>query len=301
MSNILVSGLINLETTLQVDGFPIHYQPVRYPFFGVRSAVSGVGYNVAKALTTLGDKVHFLSLVGEDTAGQLVRRALAEDNIPGSYVLPRLTQTAQSVIFFDPDGRRMINVDLKDNQKQTYPPELFAAALADCTLAALCNVNFSRPMLKEARRLGKTIATDVHTLSDLFDEYNADFMRAAHVLFMSDEYLPEPPEAFARRVQNHYGNEIVVIGLGAAGALLSVKKDNFQERIPAAQTREVVNTIGAGDALFSSFIHFYAQTGDPYAAIQRAIIFASYKIGETGAAEGFLTEEGIEEWRQRAD
>jgi len=47
MPNILVSGLINIETTLRVDGFPIAYNPVNYPFFGVNSSVSGVGYNIA--------------------------------------------------------------------------------------------------------------------------------------------------------------------------------------------------------------------------------------------------------------
>ena len=41
-SHILVSGLLNLETTVRVDGFPIPYFPVHYPFFGVRSTVSGV-------------------------------------------------------------------------------------------------------------------------------------------------------------------------------------------------------------------------------------------------------------------
>jgi ribokinase len=45
VGSILVSGLINIETTLKVDSFPIEYSPVRYPFFGVNSAVSGVGYN----------------------------------------------------------------------------------------------------------------------------------------------------------------------------------------------------------------------------------------------------------------
>jgi len=47
-----------------------------------------------------------------------------------------------------------------------------------------------------------------------------------------------------------------------------VRRDNFVERIPAVQTRPVVNTIGAGDALFSAFVHGYLQSGDPYQAIR---------------------------------
>jgi len=68
------------------------------------------------------------------------------------------------------------------------------------------------------------------------------------------------------------------------------------ERIPAITTRQIVNTIGAGDALFSAFVHYYAKSRDPFAALCRAMVFASYKIGEKGAAEGFLTEEELENW-----
>ncbi|MGD8245050.1 MAG: PfkB family carbohydrate kinase, partial [Anaerolineae bacterium] len=89
MSATLVSGLVNLEVTLRVDGFPIEYTPVRYPFFGVNSTVSGVGYNVAKALITLGDAVRLLSIVGRDPAGALVRESLRSAGIRPDLVVDR--------------------------------------------------------------------------------------------------------------------------------------------------------------------------------------------------------------------
>jgi len=112
VSDILVSGLINIEVTLRVDAFPIAYTPVRYPFFGVDSTVSGVGYNVAKALTALGDAVHLVSMVGQDLAADQVRRALDRDGIPGDLISDQIRQTPHSVILYDGDGRRQINVDL---------------------------------------------------------------------------------------------------------------------------------------------------------------------------------------------
>ena len=193
-SSILVSGLINIETTLQVDGFPIDYRPVRFPFFGVDSTVSGVGYNVSKALTILGNDVRFAPLVGRDEASARVHSALAEDGIPW-FVLDQLRRTPQSVILYDPDGRRMINTDLKDIQEQVYPPAVFERALHRCSLAAMCNINFNRPHLHFAKENGVTIATDVHTIDDLDDEFNQDFMAAADILFMSDESLPCPPKS----------------------------------------------------------------------------------------------------------
>ena len=38
MANILVSGLINMETTVRVRQFPVNYYPIDYPFFGVNTA-----------------------------------------------------------------------------------------------------------------------------------------------------------------------------------------------------------------------------------------------------------------------
>lgn len=298
MDRILVSGLINIETTLRVDAFPLTYEPVRYPFFGVNSSVSGVGYNIAGALTTLGSRIDFLSIIGRDLAGTTVRLALARDNIADQYILDTMPHTAQSVIIYDQTGRRQIHTDLKDIQDRHYPTQLFAQALGHCSLALLCNINYNRPFLSQALNAAVPVATDVHTIADDQDDYNQDFMAAAQILFMSDERLPCSPEQFARRLQERYGTEVIVIGLGSEGALLAVRKDNFSERIAAVTTRPIVNTIGAGDALFSSFIHTYQRTGDPYQAIRKAIVFASYKIGTSGAAEGFLTAAQLEDLYQ---
>ncbi len=294
MSNILVSGLINIETTLRIDGFPLHYNPVNYPFLGVNSTVSGVGYNLAKALTVLGNQVNFVSLIGQDMAAKLVKEALATDHIANRFVLDAIPQTAQSVILYDKTGKRQIHVDLKNIQEQPYPESIFEQAMADCDLLALCNINFSRPFLSKGRKAGKLIATDVHTIGDLDDNYNRDFMQAANILFMSDEALPMSPEDWAKLVLKRYAPDILVIGLGSQGVLLTVKQDNFSERIAAVQTRPIVNTIGAGDALFSAFIHGYLATKNPYTAIKKAITFASYKIGAASAADGFLDAESLE-------
>lgn len=296
MTRILVAGLINIETTVQIDHFPLDYFPVRYPFWGVRSTVSGVGYNVAKALTTLGDEVAFLSLIGEDAMQPVVRQALAADGIDPAQVLAQMPQTCQSVILYDRDGRRQIHTDLKDIQERPYPTDHFSQALTGSKLAVLCNINFTRPFLALAQQAGVPIATDVHAIADLDDDYNRDYMAAASILFMSHERLPCPPEEWAARLQARYGTPIIVIGLGAEGALLAVQQDQVMERIPAVAVRPVVNTIGAGDALFSAFVHAYGRSADPYAAIQQAVIFAGYKIGSTGAADGFLTDGELAQW-----
>lgn len=296
MARFLVAGLINIETTLKVDGFPIEYTPVQYPFFGVNSTVSGVGYNLSKALTILGGTVDLLSLIGDDDAEKLIRTNLKGLHIADKYVQSALKNTPQSVILYDTNGKRAIFTDLKDIQDQPYPLAIAEHVVNMCDMAVIGNINFSRPMLALAKQKNKPIATDVHAISQIDDPYNRDYMASATILFQSHERLPVSPEVWAKWVYETYGTPIIVIGLGADGALLAVHDDHFVERIPAVHTRPVVNTIGAGDALFSAFIHEYAQTQDVYHSMQCAIVFASYKIGAVGGADGFLTGDELKRW-----
>ncbi|TAK13431.1 MAG: carbohydrate kinase family protein [Anaerolineae bacterium] len=295
MANILVSGLINIETTVEVEEFPIPYSPVEYNFFGVDATVSGVGYNVSKALTRLGDRVSFLSIIGQDLAVASVRAEFAANYLSDEHVLDIAAQTARSIIFFDKEGRRKILVDLKDMQEQRYPMDVFERTIVNANLAVLCNINFSRPMLKPAKAMGKLIATDVHTLSDVESEYDREFMEAADILFMSHELLPAPPPEFANEMMRRYKPRALVISLGKAGALMRLRDDGDTYQYPAVDVRPVVNTIGAGDSLFSAFVHGYAAHLSPQEALKRALVFAAYKIGVRSASEGFLSSQRLEE------
>lgn len=293
MAKILVAGLINYETTVLVEKFPIDYSPVRYPFFGVNSTISGVGYNVAKALTSLGDQVSLFSLIGRDGIGELIYAEIEKGDISPVYLRKQLSQSVQSVILYDQQGKRQINLDLKEIQEESYPTHVIEEVIQGFEIAVLCNINFSRPFLRIARKFSLPVATDVHAISSLDDEYNRDYISGANILFMSHEQLPCSADDFLRKILQRYNNQIVVAGLGSQGALLALREDQSIVHFPAVYTRPVVNTIGAGDALFSCFIHSYMASGDPYQAMKDAIVFSSYKIGENGGANGFLDGDSL--------
>ncbi len=292
---ILVSGLLNIETTVPVRGFPIHYYPIDYPFFGIRSGVSGVGFNIAKALTTLGDDVNLISFLGQDEEAERILNRLHKDGIRAENIRQSLKNTPISTVLFDPTGKRQIYCDLKDIQEQTIQPETVLEDLTGCDLAVLCNINFNRELIKKAKQLAVPTATDVHVLSDIQDDYNRDFMENADILFLSDEGLTCGAEDFIWQIENRYHNQIIVIGMGAKGAMLLDSVKNEVSVIPAYHNGKIVNTVGAGDALFSSFLHFYRKGYGAKASLQRAVVFAGVKIGYNGASVGFSTERDIEE------
>ena len=293
MKKILVSGLINTETTVKVKKFPIEYYPIDYNFFGVNTRVSGVAYNLAKSLHTLGDEVRLVTMTGKDFSAEYILGEVKKIGISTEYINQILAQTPSSVVLFDEEGRRQIYCDLKDIQDITY--DFQKEIYDDCDIVIACNTNFNRGLLKKASADGKIIATDVHVLGDIDDDYNRDFMQYANILFLSDENIKSDYKEFLISIENKYNNDIIVLGMGNKGALMYVREEERFYELPAVSVGEVVNTVGAGDSLFSSFIHYYAKGLKPIDALKKAEIFASYKIGFNGAAEGLANEEIIDD------
>lgn len=293
MSKIVVCGLVNIETSAPVESFPVEYRPIDYKFFSVNTAPAGVGLNISLALSKLGDEVSLCSLCGDDSSGKLIKSYLEERGIASSYVIEKNKATAKSVVLYDSQGRRYIICDLTDNQELSYDEDIFRKALKGVDVACLCNINFSAGLVSACKEAGVPVATDVHCLSDIHDEYNSRFMKAADILFLSNENIKGKEEEFILEISKEYSPEVIVVGMGDKGAMLYERANDSVCLVPAVYTRPVVNTVGAGDSLYSAFIHFYADTKDALSSLSKAVYFASYKIGENGASKGFLTEKEL--------
>lgn len=290
MSKILVSGLVNVETTCSVGSFPISYQPIDYIFFGTNLNVSGVGYNIASALKTLGDKIQLVSVAGRDLTAKLIFERLKELGV-NSKLQNSIDKTPLSVILYDGDGRRRIFCDLKDIQNSSIDTSDIDIKSYDLVVA--CNINFSRSLLNKAKEAGVLVATDVHVQHDINDEYNKEFMQKSDILFLSNEGVIGREEEFVSQLSRAYNNRIIVMGLGSNGAIMYERSNGRIIHQPAPKPPKIINTVGAGDALFSSFISLYAKGYAPEECLRLAQIFAVHKIGFDGGSVGFLTLEEL--------
>ena len=288
-----MAGLVNVETTVQVQSFPLHYAPVHYPFFGIQSAASGVGLNVAAALATLGASVSLCAFIGQDSAGRLVKAQL--NGLKIALHLQAIAEHPQSVALVDQDGQRSIYTDLKDVQDRQFDPRFFEVALQGADAALIGNINFARPALALARAAGIPIYTDLHAIRHLDNPYDQDFLEMADVLCLSGEHLPaEPTDLVLEAFRRHPQLRIIVVGAGARGAWL-FERDQPPHLEPGIDHPALKSTIGAGDALCSSFAYFFSQSGHARFAIARAVRFASHKLGFVGGAGGFLTAAELEQ------
>ena len=124
----------------------------------------------------------------------------------------------------------------------------------------------------------------------ILNQNELEVVKNSDVVFLSDEKIQGNHEEFLISIYKEYKNKIIVLGQGKTGALMLDSSENKIYSIKSVYTRPVVNTVGAGDSLFSAFVHFYLKNLSPVECLKNAVTFASYKIGESGGAKGFLTE-----------
>lgn len=292
---ILICSAVNVEYSIQVEGFPVPYVSDKAARGALHLSIGGTGGNVASGLAALGREVRLLSPIAPDLGGLTVRAALAQRGISDAWLSQTLEETALSAVLIDGEGHRAIIYDPKAIWEQEIPVELFGRALeGSCGVIFGLNA-FGLPLVARAQASGLPIYTDLQTRTAPDGPAASVLLRAATVVFASAEELEGPPADWLAAALSFPQVQVAVLSMGAEGALLATL-EGPPLHLPAVATRPVVSTLGAGDALFSSFAHHHLLGMAPAEALRRAMTFASYKIGAPGAAEGFPSPAELERW-----
>ncbi len=148
---ILVSGLINIETNICINNFPVMYSPIEYAFNQINTDFSGVAFNIINALHCLNDKVIPVSILGKDNIAEMIKAELKDKNITTEFVVSQIEKTCSSAILFDTNGTRKIYCDLKNIQDCIFPLSKIEKIATSCDGLVLCNINFNDELIKNAR------------------------------------------------------------------------------------------------------------------------------------------------------
>jgi acarbose 7IV-phosphotransferase len=288
MARIVVVGVASLYLAAGVGEFPVEYEQGSVPEW-MRAGVAGSAAHVAKVLNALGDEVRLCTLAGTDPAGLAIRADLKASGLSAEGVVDA-GATSLGVVLVAPDGSRLGLPYTAVVNAVGYPAETFSRLAVGADVAVLTRARFVRPLIRCAERLSVRIAADVHLVADVNDTHSRPWMEAADIAFCSHEQLPCPPGEWVARIFARYpGCEVVGIGRGADGAILGLR-DGTLVRADAVAPRGVVNTSGAGDTLFASFLHGWLATGNPVTALRAAVLHAGWRIGDPMPGTGALAE-----------
>ena len=272
---------------------PVIFGEVLYDCFPDGQAVlGGAPFNVAWHLQGFGRAPLFISRVGDDPLGHHVRDAMHKHGMDASGL---------QLDSLHPTGKVSITMSGKNHSFEIIPDQAYdyidqgaLPPLPDSTLfyhgslAARSPVSAQTLAFLNTRYAGKRLV-DVNLRSPWWQQQQVlELVDGAWLAKLNDEELqllvPDADDDASRIQQliSNAGLQLLLVTRGAAGAeLLTASGDSF--RVAPDSVTEVVDTVGAGDAMTSVLILAILQGWPWQQALERAQAFASAIVGQRGA------------------
>lgn len=289
---VVVIGNAGVDTNVYLSGGDIDWSR-EANFTENLDCVGQAGGYAARGYARLGKRTAFLGHVGEDLAGELVRKVLQADGIDlrGLFLDP--TGTARSVNLMYRDGRRKNFYDGKGHAALKPDLHLCRTVMSGARLAHVNIPDWARHLLPLAKELGLTVACDLQDVVDPGDPYRQAFIQHADILFFSAANHADPSPLIQAFLKDR-PHRIVVSGMGARGCALGTR-EGITFSPPEPLDRPVIDTNGAGDALAVGFLTSHVLEGRPLQeSLRRAQIAARHACSLKGTSSGLITAAELE-------
>jgi len=296
---VVVVGSVNVDLVVAVERLPAPGETVVGGRFARHHG--GKGGNQAIAAARLGAPTTFIGAVGDDAFGRDAAAALEAGgvNIDGLVTLPG-RPTGVALISVDARGENTIAV--ADGANHGLTSVQVRAALRGLRLVpgdvVLVGHEVRTGAAHEALRLARLAGATTILNPAPAGGLERPTLELADVLTPNESELAalvgaggSPSVAGRRLLGSEPGSRAVLVSLGRRGAMLVAGRRARAIRAPRV---EVVDTVGAGDALNGALAAGLAAGLDLPEAARRAVIAASLAVTRSGAREGMVTAAALE-------
>jgi fructoselysine 6-kinase len=215
-----------------------------YPDLGTMYP-GGNTVNVAVHAQRNGASAAYLGVLGTDPAGDLLRKALADEGVDTSLIRTVDGANAYAVVRLV-EGNRVFEAGYAGVSRfRLTEDDLRRASAVDLVHSGECSM-----IEEDLGRLAEAATVLSFDFSERPWEYVEEHARHATVAILSAATTDEDPEGLAERVAG-LGPRIVAVTQGPAGATLRV--DGRTLHAPAGQG-PIVDTLGAGDAFIGRLL-----------------------------------------------
>jgi 2-dehydro-3-deoxygluconokinase len=257
-------GVLRLDQTLELEAI-----------------ARGAESNVAVALARLGMRTGWVSKLPDHPLSRLIvgeirrhgvdtsRVVWTPDGRVGTYYFERAVPPRPPRVWYDRKGSAVTTL-VETEVDWGYVTSARVALVSGITPALSPGLrDVTRRLAREVRAAGKPLALDVNYRAKLWSPREAAAGLEELLPFVTILFCPSGdaervfgvaggPERVARGLQEKYGVKVVVITLGAEGALAVADTVHRQRRVPHVQP---VDLLGAGDAFAAGFLYGWLTEG----------------------------------------
>lgn len=292
MAKIIVAGSSNIDMTAYVKTLPRPGETIGNGRF--LQANGGKGANQAVAAARLGGDVVFLTCVGDDMQGRMLKEVFASDGIHTEHMKFITTSpTGTALIFVADDGENCIAVAPGANG-ELLPEDIDKAADAFSeaswlllqlevplkTVYHAVDVAFAKgiKVILNPAPISGAIPSEVLSKLWLITPNETEAEKLTGIKIDSAEDAYRASEALlAQGVQN------VIVTLGSSGSVIC--NASLREFVPARKV-EAVDTVGAGDVYNGALVTALAEGKSLPDAARFATLASSIAVTRPGAQTG---------------
>jgi ribokinase len=251
----LVIGALNMDLVVQVERLPRPGETIVGE--DLLRAAGGKGGNQAVAAARLGADVSMVGRVGHDAFGRELSRLLRDADVSTRWVQGAERPTGAALIFVDSHGENSIAVAPGANLELL--PEDVPRRAIEAAEVVVASLEVSIASIEEAFRLARlasvqtvlNVAPATRVPTSLLDLADVIICNELELGTLVGRSVSDGHEAAAARQVRRFAEQVVVVTLGARGALAIAGAEVAE--VPAFSV-EVVDTTGAGDAFVAGFV-----------------------------------------------
>lgn len=248
--------------------------------------------NALNVLTRFGCKVALMSVIGDDSYGDLLLEELQTEGIDTSLVVRKQGQNTQiSLIPVEKNtGKRtvfwsrgpvgslsdlQIDPEIAQNSRLIHTDDIYVAPAIE--------------IIKAAKKSGVLVSVDLGSLQPGVEKLkgNVDLLITS-LEFMKDYTGEEDPRVGIRKLLD-FGAEVTTVTLEEMGSITVYDDETIE--IPAYSI-DAVDTTGCGDVFHGSFIYAWLQGWDIMRTLHFATAAAAISTRSLGASTGLPESAG---------
>jgi sugar/nucleoside kinase (ribokinase family) len=278
------------------------------------ASIAGAEYNVAIGLSRLGQKVLYITKLGEDTIGDRIIDGLVKNGISSEMVLrSKTSQTGFMMKELTDNGDPAISYFRKNSAASTIDThDIDKLDLYQCSFLHVTGIfpaisdsalNAVNRLISRVKALDMTISFDPNIRRQLWRDEKTMIRVLNDIASKADIVLPgigegkiltgmEKPEEICG-FYHTLGVKNVIVKLGAKGAYYSGLKD--EGYVKPFLVKKIIDTVGAGDGFAAGVISALAEGLSLKEAAERGNVIGAIQLTNRSDNEGLPTKQQLNE------
>lgn len=282
----------------------LSFGEVLWDIFPDKKVIGGAPFNFAAHFVKNGGEAFLASSVGKDFIAQDTIKEIENKGVKTEYVGVSENETGKCVVTLDEDSIPSYNL-LNDVAYDYINCEAISGEfdlVYFATLALRSEYNFNSLSLLLNNASFKEVFVDLNIRKPFSSEKAVLLgVKNATILKISDEELDfvnnivfgeklSVNESLEKYINNYPNLKVIIITLGAKGAVAFERKSNKTFKIKGKRV-EAVSTVGAGDSFSATFAYNYLVTKDMYSSLETATRVSAFVVTKTEAIPNYNPEE----------